>query len=171
MPRELKSNILTCFAAFAKSTSISTLIWKEIDTILPRYNQGIVGHQKLWQNGIAIEIEEIEVKNEEYPITIGFLELMNVLFSHYESGLSLHQQNVSESCFNFILDSVLLKSIYRVFKNEHEKWTIIKLCYKILLSIVQKYDNTSDAINSRTFQLFSQILQENLLFRHIISTL
>ncbi|KAI2804817.1 hypothetical protein BLOT_003805 [Blomia tropicalis] len=171
VPRELKSKILTCFAAFAKTPSVSTLIWKEIDTILPRYNQGILSHQKLWQNGIAIEIEEIEVKNEEYPITIGFLELMNILFSHYEPGLSAHQQSVSESCFNFILDSILLKSIYRVFKNDYEKWIITKLCYKLLLNIVQKYDFNSETVNARMFHVFTQMLQENLLFRHIISTL
>lgn len=173
VPRELKAQILTCFAAFAKSSTVSTHIWKEIDTILPRYNTNILGHQKLWQNGIAIEIEEIEVKNEEYPITIGFLELMNVLFSHSEAGLSLHQQSLSESCFSFTLDSILLKSIYRVFRNDQEKWTITKLCYKMLLCIVQKYDSTNQeaSANSRVFQVFSAMLQENLLFRHIISTL
>ena len=173
VPRELKAQILTCFAAFAKSASVAPLIWKEIDSILPRYNANILGHQKLWQNGIAIEIEEIEVKNEEYPITIGFLELMNVLFSHNEAGLSLHQQALSESCFRFTLNSILLKSIYRVFKNDQERWTIMKLCYSMLLGIVQKYDSTNQeaSFNSRVFQVFSEMLQENLLFRHIIATL
>lgn len=171
VPRELKSQILKCFGAFATSASVSTLIWKEIDSILPRYNPSL-NSQKLWQNGIAIEIEEIEVKNEEYPITIGFLELMNVLFSHYESGLNLHQQNLSENCFNFILDSILLKSLYRVFKNDDEKWQIVKLSYKILLNIVQKCDYYSnESLNSQVFNVFSKILQENLLFRHVISSL
>ena len=171
MPRELKSQILKCFAAFGSSASVSTLIWKEIDSILPRYNPSL-NCQKLWQNGIAIEIEEIEVKNEEYPITIGFLELMNVLFSHYDSGLNIHQQSLSENCFNFILDSILLKSLYRVFKNENEKWEIVKLGYKILFNIVQRCDyHSCETLNSRIFNVFSKILQENLLFRHVIATL
>ncbi|KPM09118.1 nuclear pore complex protein Nup205-like protein [Sarcoptes scabiei] len=170
VPRELKAQILRCFAAFSSSASVSTLIWREIESILPRYNSNMLGHPKLWQNGIAIEIEEIEVKNEEYPITIGFLELMQVLFSHYESGSNVHQKMLSGNCFKFILDSILLKTTFRVFKNIGEKWTIIKLGYKLFLNIIEKCD-FSEGLNNRTFNVFSQILQENLLFRHIISSL
>lgn len=171
VPRELKADILTCFAAFAKVPSVSTLIWKEIDNILPRFNV-VLGRQKLCQNGIAIEIEEIEVKNEEYPITIGFLELMNVLFGHYEAGVSAHQKALADNCFSFILDSILLKSIYRVFKNENEKWIIVRLCYRILANIVKKGDaNGSDGLSGRAFNVFSELLKEGHLFGHVIQAL
>lgn len=63
-----------------------------------------------------------------------------------------------------------MKSTYRVFKNEDEKWIIVKLIYKLLLNIVQKCDFI-DGLNSRTMNVFSQISQENQLFRHIILTL
>ncbi|KAH7645888.1 nuclear pore complex protein Nup205 isoform X1 [Dermatophagoides farinae] len=169
--RELKAQILKCFAAFSTVSSVSNIIWREIETILPRYNQsGMLSHPKLWQNGIAIEIEEIEVKNEEYPITIAFLELMNTLFSHLESRMTIHQMSSSESCFKFIIDSILLKTSYRIFKNENEKWIVMKLAYQLLLNIVQRCDFI-EGLTPRMLAVFSQILQENLLFRHIISSL
>jgi nuclear pore complex protein Nup205 len=143
---------------------------------MPTVTTGVINdpisQNRLWQNGIGIEIEEIEVKNEEYPITIGFLKLMKSLFIHCDANQPQQQQSSSDVCLNFIINSILLKTNARLYKNEEEKWIITQLSYDILHTVIQNYEPFVEGTNSKAaFSIFSQILQESGLFRHIIATL
>ena len=131
-----------------------------------------MSQHRLWQTGIGIEIEEIEVKNEDYPITIGFVRLMKSLLTHCDSSQSLPQQSTAEVCLNFVISSILLKTNARVFKIEDQKWIINRICYEILQTVIENYEPSVDGPNSKTaFAIFTLILQESGLFRQIIATL
>lgn len=131
-----------------------------------------MSQHRLWQSGIGVEIEEIEVKNEYYPITIGFIRLMKSLLTHCDSSQSLPQQSSAEVCLNFVISSILLKTNARVFKIEDQKWTINRICYEIIETVIANYEPSMDGPNSKAaFAIFTQILQESGLFRQIMATL
>ncbi|CAG2117584.1 unnamed protein product, partial [Medioppia subpectinata] len=160
VPKELKAAILNCLSGFAlSSSSVSIMIWSKIDGILPKFmptvTSGVpidpLSQHRLWQNGIGIEIEEIEAKNEEYPITIGFVRLMKSLFIHFDSNQS-QQQSSADVCLNFVINSILLKTNAR--------------------TVIENYEPSVEGPNSKTaFSIFSQTLQESGLFRQILYTL
>ncbi|RWS05194.1 nuclear pore complex protein Nup205-like protein, partial [Dinothrombium tinctorium] len=178
IPRKLKAAILTTLGAFAKSTaSIALSIWVKMDSIFPKPQIAVTTiastqQQRFWQSGIAIEIEDIEPRNEEYPITIAFLKALNSLLLHINCTRQLHYQMSIESCLNFVINSIFLKSNSRVYKTEGEKWTVKLYCLKVIFQVLKNFDPLSDGpIMKGAFAIMSQVLQENVLFRRLMEVI
>lgn len=143
-----------------------------METILPKISYSTVSglpiQSHMWQNSIAIEIEDIEPKTEQYSITIGFLNLFKSSITHICSNQS-PQYPVLDGCLNFIINSVMLKVKTRSFKYEEERWAIIKKSFKILNILAMSYEPSVDGLNLKgSFNVFFQTLQEDNLFKFII---
>jgi len=80
LPRKLKSSILYLLAGLSRNVpSIAFNIWLKMDAIFPKPQLSVtnISHmyqQRAWQNGISVEIEDIEPKYEQYSVTIAYLE-------------------------------------------------------------------------------------------------
>lgn len=175
VPRQLKAAALRCLAALScTAPSVAFNIWLKVENLLPKPQTSIrpTMVSQSFQSGIAIEIEDIEVKNEEYPITISFLRLMKELFRHILYNNSVSQQTSPENCLSFILNSILLKCCGRVYKNEEEKWLIVKYALKIIHRTIVHYEPLKDGPNAKcSFLLMNLLLQESSLFRFMSSLL
>lgn len=166
--KEIKASILNCLAGFSySSSSVAFTIWSKMDSILPKPSYTSSVQNQLWQNSIAVEIEDIETKTEEYPITLGFLNLFKSSLIHISPN-QLQQNLLIDGCLNFILNSILFKTNTRTFRYEEEKWLIIKSCFKIIHTIIINYEPLVDGANLKgPFNIFTQTLQEDKLFRFI----
>ncbi|RWS24745.1 nuclear pore complex protein Nup205-like protein, partial [Leptotrombidium deliense] len=175
IPRKLKAAILSTLGAFAKLTpSIALSIWIKMDSVFPKPQIAVTTvastqQQRFWQSGIAVEIEDIEPRNEEYPITIAFLKSLNSLLFHINCNRQTHYQLSVESCLGFVINSIFLKSSSRIFKSEKEKWTVKYYCLKVIRQVLRDFDPLSDGpVKKGAFSVLSQVLQENILFRRMM---
>ena len=75
-----------------------------------------------------MELEDIETRMEEYPVTRAMLTLLDALLSHpYPPalGASTRQPGI-EPYLQFVRDSVLLRCASRTYKTECEKVCFFK---------------------------------------------
>jgi len=174
LPRKLKANILYLLAGLSRNVpSIAFNIWLKMDAIFPKPQLSVsnVSHmyqQRAWQNGISVEIEDIEPKYEQYSVTIAYLEHLNSLLKHLNYGTN--PQVTMQLNLNFVIDLIFIKSNSRLYKDQNEKWIIQEKCLQIIHRILESSQEASiDNKSSKDlFILMSQILQENTLFRRII---
>ena len=75
-----------------------------------------------------MELEEVECRSEEYPLTLGFLKLMNTLTEDRVLGGvgAGHRLPGFLPYLDFLRDSILLKFNTRAYKNPAEKVIKVK---------------------------------------------
>lgn len=76
-----------------------------------------------------MELEEVETRMEEYPVTRAMLNLLDSLLNHpYPTtlGSSTRQPGI-EPYIQFVRDSVLLRCNSRAYKTESEKVSCLQL--------------------------------------------
>ncbi|GIY47224.1 nuclear pore complex protein Nup205 [Caerostris extrusa] len=121
IPATLKAALINCLAAFAESPEVALNIWQglEMAQIIPTVKSLSVYHP----SGILMELEEVETRMEEYPVTRAMLNLLDSLLNHpYPSNLgSGSRQPGIEPYLQFVRDSVLLRCNSRSYKAEGEK--------------------------------------------------
>ena len=125
-------------------------------------------------SGLFSEIEEIEARNEEYPLTRAFLRLIDGLTDH---GLP---ENLGQGTripgfrpyFNFLRDHIFHKFSTRAYKNMSEKWDIGKLCLKIMLKLLKDYVPHVQEFNagggSMGFHIMTCLLQSSETLRLLL---
>lgn len=150
VPTELKAELLRTLAAFSKSSDIADVIWENIEsaqlitkpddgTALGNFTSIVKNRQN--QGGLAAELENIEAKREEYPMTLGFLDLINALTDQSMPGTLGVGTRVPglEPYLFFIRESVLLKVNSRGYKNPEEKWKVASGCLEIFSKFLALY--------------------------------
>lgn len=88
------------------------------------------------------ELDEIESRNEEFPLTRALLHLLDVLTDVPVPRL------LGAGCrtpgfdpyLHFIIDSVFLKFNNRSYKNPEEKWQVATCCLKLLVKFLKQYE-------------------------------
>ncbi|XP_054717049.1 nuclear pore complex protein Nup205-like [Uloborus diversus] len=175
IPASLKAAIINCLAAFATSPEIALNIWQglEMAQVIPTVKSVSVYHP----SGILMELEEVETRMEEYPVTRAMLSLLDALLNHpCPTGLGTGtRQPGIEPYLQFVRDSVLLRCNSRAYKTEGEKWKIMALCCKILEKVLKNSRfhasriggnvNTDSNLGS---SILSQMLQDSGLLRTIL---
>ncbi|XP_077483269.1 nuclear pore complex protein Nup205 isoform X1 [Amblyomma americanum] len=110
VPPELKAALLRALAAFATSPELAPRIWQLLSPCL---------------SGLHAELEEVESRNEEFPITAALLVLLAALFDHPPGpGASLFLQHVHEAVF--------LRLPARAYRHPNEKWQLAAACLRVL---------------------------------------
>jgi len=132
VPTQIKAKLMLFLAAIAKTSDIVHPLWQALEAA------GLIGGQR---SGLVGELEEVEARQEEFPLTRAFLKVLDTL-TNVEIPGSLgagSRQPGFLPYLTFIQDQVLLKFHTRTYKNQSEKWSLASSCLELLLKFVQDY--------------------------------
>lgn len=140
MPIPLKGILIRTLAALAKSPESSSIILQNLEAAQIITTIPITSSYQ--PRGVQTELEEIESRNEEYPLTKAVLELLDVLTDFpIPRLLGVGQRNPGfDPYLHFISNTVFLKFNTRSYKNPGEKWEISNGCLKIVLKLLKQYE-------------------------------
>ncbi|XP_058800977.1 nuclear pore complex protein Nup205 isoform X2 [Phymastichus coffea] len=140
MPIPLKGCLVRTLAALAKSPDSSSTVWQNLEAT--QIITTIPTTSSYQPRGVQTELDEIESRNEEYPLTRAMLELLDVLTDFpIPRLLGVGQRNPGfDPYLNFIINTVFLRFNTRSYKNPSEKWEVAHACLKILSKLLQRYE-------------------------------
>ncbi|XP_025098310.1 nuclear pore complex protein Nup205-like isoform X3 [Pomacea canaliculata] len=146
----LKAELLLTLAALSQTPLIAATVWHSLEAsqILPT----IPSEKK---GGIGVELEEIESRNEEYPMTRAFLQLLNVLTDiPIPPGLGAGLRAPGfDPYMDFIIQSVLLKLNSRAYKDAGEKWQVLSSVLEILFKLLRDHEVSENDFRDELLEL------------------
>ncbi|KAL5475599.1 hypothetical protein EMCRGX_G025430 [Ephydatia muelleri] len=158
IPRILKADILLTLAAFAISPEIAGSMWLtvEISQILNTVPSSLALHggpSSKQEGSIQVELEEIESKAEEYPLTRAFLTLIEKLVSVPIPGNlgTGHRVPGFQPYLEFLRDSVFLKFDTRAYSDPNEKWQVATLVLEIFYKLLASHVISDEDFVVRTY--------------------
>lgn len=142
MPIPLKGMLVRTLAALARSSESSSIIWQSLE--VAQILSTIPTTSSYQPRGVQTELEEIESRNEEYPLTRAMLELLDVLTNFpIPRLLGVGQRNPGfDPYLNFVINTVFLRFHTRSYKNPTEKWEVAEACLKIFSKLIRQYEPT-----------------------------
>ncbi|KAL1463251.1 hypothetical protein WDU94_015018 [Cyamophila willieti] len=137
---ELKAELVLTLAAFAKSPTIAASLWHQIEAnqIIPTVHTT----SNFQSRGVLSELEEVESRNEEYPLTRAMLTLLSELTNTpipFSLGSGTRVPGL-DPYIQYILNSVLLTFANRSYKSAGEKWEVARSCVRLLVKFVFDYE-------------------------------
>ncbi|XP_046735126.1 nuclear pore complex protein Nup205 [Diprion similis] len=183
MPIPLKGALVRTLAALAKSPESSSTIWQSLEAA--QILSTIPTTSSYQPRGIQTELEEIESRNEEFPLTRAMLELLDVLTDFPIPrllGVGLRNPGF-DPYLHFIINSVFLRFNTRSYKNPGEKWDVSNACLKIFIKLITQYEPTiedfigckielqggeSTAVNPAPGHHLMTLLHSNSEFLHVV---
>ncbi|KAJ8683712.1 hypothetical protein QAD02_019504 [Eretmocerus hayati] len=140
MPIPLKGVLVRTLAALAKSSESASTIWQNLEAA--QIITTIPTTSSYQPRGVQTELEEIESRNEEYPLTRAMLELLDALTDFpVPRLLGVGQRSPGfDPYLNFIINTVFLRFNTRSYKNPGEKWEVSELSLKILYKLLRQYE-------------------------------
>lgn len=143
IPIPLKADLLSTLAMLAKSPETAAQMWNNLES--SQILVTIPSTSNYQPRGIQTELDEIESRMEEYPLTRALLELLDVLT---DSGIPRTlgagpRKPGFDPYLTFVINSVFLKFNVRAYKNPVERWEIAEKCLKLFGKFVSEYDPSS----------------------------
>ncbi|XP_062568541.1 nuclear pore complex protein Nup205-like [Saccostrea cucullata] len=139
IPLDLKAEIFRVLAAFAKTPDVAASLWHTLEAsqILTT-----VQSSSSSQSGIQVELEEVETRAEEFPMTRAFLSLLDSLTDiPVPPGLGAGLRAPGfQPYLEFVKDNVFEKFYARSYKNPSEKWEVSSDCVRILCKLLREYE-------------------------------
>lgn len=144
MPIPLKGVLVRTLASLAKSSTSCFSVWQSLETA--QILTTIPSTSNYQPRGVQTELEEIESRNEEYPLTRAMLELLDCLTDFpVPRLLGVGQRNPGlDPYLNFIVNTVFLRFHTRSYKNPAEKWEVAHLCLRIFQKLIHQYQPCID---------------------------
>ncbi|XP_019530030.3 nuclear pore complex protein Nup205 [Aedes albopictus] len=138
----LKAELVQTLAALGKSKETALQLWNNLEA--SQVITTIPTTSTFANRGIESELEEIESRNETYPLTLGMLDLLYTLCeTAIPRGLGAGPRKPGlDPYVTFIIDAVFLRFYNRNYKNPSEKWQIAEKCLLLLNAFVQRYSPT-----------------------------
>jgi len=174
VPTQVKAKLVEFLAALAKTPDIVHPLWQAIESAQLVASLGA-------RPGLVGELEEIETRAEEFPLTRSFLQLLDRLTDVEIPGAlgAGTRQPGFLPYLTFIQDHVFLKFQTRTYKNQGEKWAIAASCLELLHKLVREYEPSSEdfqGANSNVglppgFCILSHLHQTSLLLRTVLYVL
>lgn len=152
----LKANLVLSLAALGRSSETAIQLWNLLEasqiicTIPTTSNFG--------NRGIESELEEIESRNETYPLTRAMLELLYTLscvIVPKSLGAGPRKPGLDPYIF-FVIDTVFLKFYNRNYKDPKEKWEVAEKSLQICDMFMRMYE-----ISPRDFPVNNVTKEEN----------
>ncbi|OCT86111.1 hypothetical protein XELAEV_18019805mg [Xenopus laevis] len=140
IPPLLKAELLKTLAAFGKSPEIAASLWQSLEytQILqtvraPGLRQGV---------GIEVELNEIESRCEEYPLTRAFCQLISTLVeSSFPTNLGAGLRAPGfEPYLQFLRDTVFLRYRTRAYRRAAEKWEVAEAVLDVFYKLLKDYE-------------------------------
>ncbi|KAK6985388.1 nuclear pore complex protein Nup205 [Biomphalaria glabrata] len=143
---QLKGELLSTLASIAQTPVFAATIWQILESSQILQTLPISRDQS---TGIKVELEEVESRLEEFPLSRGFLELMTSLTQFpVPMGLGAGTRSPGfDPYLDFILNSLLLKYNARAYKMAEEKWKVVSGCLRVLVKLLSDYElNNEDLL-------------------------
>ncbi|XP_038608368.1 nuclear pore complex protein Nup205 isoform X2 [Tachyglossus aculeatus] len=140
IPPVLKAELLKTLTAFGKSPEIAASLWQSLEytqilqTVrVPSQRQAI---------GIEVELNEIESRCEEYPLTRAFCQLISTLVeSSFPSNLGAGLRPPGfDPYLQFLRDSVFLRFRTRAYRRAAEKWEVAEVVLEVFYKLLRDYE-------------------------------
>ncbi|KAG1652512.1 Nuclear pore complex protein Nup205 [Nymphon striatum] len=141
IPPHMKGQLLQTLSAFGHTSDIAENIWQSLEAA--QVIQTIKTTSIYQPGGIQVELDEVESRLEEYPLTRSMLNLMYVLISNSPNtilslGLGMRAPGF-DPYLEFIRESVFLKFNTRAYKDPVEKWLVAEDCLKVLHKLLLEH--------------------------------
>lgn len=152
----LKSDLLLTLAALGKSKETALQLWNIIEA--SQIIQTIPSTSTISSGGIESELEQIESRNETYPLTQAILELLYTLTTTAvpkNLGAGPRVPGL-DPYITFILNTVFLRFYDRSYKNPAEKWAVAEKCLKLLETFIKSYEPSPN-----DFPVVNKLKEEN----------
>ncbi|XP_070506318.1 nuclear pore complex protein Nup205 [Chironomus tepperi] len=136
----LKANLVLTLAALGRSSETAIQIWNSLET--SQIICTVPSVSNFGNRGIESELEEIESRNETYPLTKAVLELLYTISSVIipkNLGAGTRKTGLDPYII-FIIETVFLKFYNRNFKDPQEKWEVAEKCLQICEMFMKMYD-------------------------------
>lgn len=151
VPPYLKGALRNAIASFIDvSSELKDIIWRYLE----QYDLPVLVASHI-QNGtkpitsqvydMQFELNEIEARQERYPSTISFLNLLNALIGK-ERDLS-DRGHRFVGIFRFIYDHVFGPFPQRAYGDAAEKWQLVVACLQHFIMILKMYDIKEEDID------------------------
>ncbi|XP_045464322.1 nuclear pore complex protein Nup205 [Harmonia axyridis] len=140
IPIPLKAELLLTLATLSKSPENASQMWENLEAsqiliTIP----SISGYTP---RGIETELEEVESRDEEYPLTKAFLKLLDSLTDlGIPRMLGAGPRKPGFTPYlTFVVNSVFLRYHARSYKDPSERWEVAMLCLKLFEKFLKHYD-------------------------------
>lgn len=155
IPIPLKTHIFGALSGFASSPNCASALWHAIESA--QIIATVPSTSTFQRRGIQAELEEVECRNEEYPLTRSVLRLFSALTDKPIPKLLGASQRTPgfDPYLNFILNSVLLRFHGRPYKNAKEKWEVCELTMALVCKLLLQYDPNNDEFLAKHVQAYS----------------
>ncbi|XP_049847868.1 nuclear pore complex protein Nup205-like [Schistocerca gregaria] len=185
----LKAHLIRTITQFARDANVQPRIWQYMNAlqILPSnsitssplnenlYNQrtntavkpgSVFGSKNTTLIGsIRFELLEIESERKEYPYTIAFLDLLNMLLTdHYYGNHDTLADIDLWSYVDFVIHDVFERFNQRGYKDLKDQWSMARPSLRILLAVLR------DAVNLFCFEEFGEMKRKSVTGGHIETT-
>lgn len=176
VPVVLKARLVLALAAFSKSTEASVMIWHALEAAL------LLPSSASSEFHIRTELNEVESRNEEYPLTRAFVQLLTVFVTSFSQLEIRNLSSKFEACVLFIVDDVFSRFNSRSYKSVDEKWQVACSCLEFLIKLMTSNEpgtcvirpTATPTVGFRPVKLFggdlvlSHMLQDTRLFRTVM---
>ena len=137
VPTQIKAKLLQLLAAIARTPDIVHPLWQALE------GAGLLAGSRA---GLVAELEEVEARQEEFPLTRAFLQLLDTLTNveiPCALGAGTRQPGFLPG-LTFVQDQVLLKFHTRTYKHQSEKWAVAAACLELLHKFVRDYQPAAE---------------------------
>uniref|UniRef100_A0A2P2I4J7 Nuclear pore complex protein Nup205-like n=1 Tax=Hirondellea gigas TaxID=1518452 RepID=A0A2P2I4J7_9CRUS len=177
VPISLKTQLIHVLAAFSKSPSVAVTVWQcmEAAGIVPAVD-GTPGYAN---RGIKQDIEEVESRSEEFPLSQAMISL---LISLVESGVpSQLATSMRGHGFNpylqLVKQQIFIPHDSRTYRRAEERWVVAKICCTLFHKLVMSYQPTQKGSTSNASSqqpahtLVLDFVQDSSLLRQLLNVL
>ncbi|XP_041111407.1 nuclear pore complex protein Nup205 isoform X1 [Polyodon spathula] len=140
IPPVLKSELLESLSAFGKSPEIASSLWQSLE--YTQILQTVRAPGQRQAAGIEVELNEIESRCEEYPLTRSFCHLISTLVeSSFPTNLGAGLRPPGfEPYLQFLRDSVFLPFPTRAYRRAEEKWEVAEAVLDVFHKLLKDYE-------------------------------
>uniref|UniRef100_A0A8C9EXS3 Nucleoporin 205 n=1 Tax=Pavo cristatus TaxID=9049 RepID=A0A8C9EXS3_PAVCR len=140
IPPVLKAELLETLTAFGKSPEIAASLWQSLEYTQILQTVRTPGQRQAI--GIEVELNEIESRCEEYPLTRAFCRLISTLVeSSFPSNLGAGLRPPGfDPYLQFLRDSVFLRFRTRAYRRAAEKWEVAEVVLEVFYKLLRDYE-------------------------------
>ncbi|KYO17521.1 nuclear pore complex protein Nup205 [Alligator mississippiensis] len=144
IPPILKAELLETLTAFGKSPEIAASLWQSLEYTQILQTVRTPGQRQAI--GIEVELNEIESRCEEYPLTRAFCRLISTLVeSSFPSNLGAGLRPPGfDPYLQFLRDTVFLRFRTRAYRRAAEKWEVAEVVLEVFYKLLRDYEPQLD---------------------------
>ncbi|XP_068628673.1 nuclear pore complex protein Nup205 [Battus philenor] len=177
IPIQLKAQLCATLAALGGRAGTAPRVWAALDAA---QLVSVAGDKR----ALNAELQEVECRMEEYPLSRAFLELLDSLCAAGPIPRALgagYRAPGLEPYVQHVLNRLALPAPNRRYAVPHEKWQVIALCFRLFARWLEQYEPSAGdfpvagrepEVNPPPgFPLLVQLHSDSELLRLVLATL